>query len=312
MSDLPTSRVSECHPFSRVGIDFAGPIVMTEHRLRKARQFKVYIAVFVCFTVKVVHLEYVSDLSTDAFLASLQRFVARRGLPTDIYTDCDTNFVGASNQLRTLVNNSGFKDHLISRFHCTWHFNPPGAPHFGGLWEAAVRSAKRLMTRIMGEHTFSVEELSTMLCRIEAILNSRPLVQLSSDPTEYDCLTPGHFLIGRPLLSIPEMNIVNTALPLAQRWKLINQCAQSFWHRWRNEYLNTLQMRNRWTTDVPNISINDMVIVKEPNVPPLRWRMARVQEVFPGADGVVRVVRLRTATGTFKRPVVKIVKLPSA
>jgi len=312
MSDLPTSRVSECHPFSRVGIDFAGPLVITEHRLRKARQFKAYIAVFVCFAVKAVHLEYVSDLSTDAFLASLQRFVARRGLPTDIYTDCGTNFVGASNQLRALVSDSNCKDHLISRFQSTWHFNPPGAPHFGGLWEAAVRSAKRLMTRIVGEHVFSIEELNTMLCRIEAILNSRPLVQLSSDPTEYDCLTPGHFLIGRPLLAIPEVQLDDTARPLIQRWKLINQCAQSFWHRWRNEYLNTLQTRNRWITDVPNISVNDMVIIKEQNVPPLRWRMARVQEVFPGADGVVRVVRLRTATGTFTRPVVKIVKLPSA
>jgi len=151
-----------------------------------------------------------------------------------------------------------------------------------------------------------------VLCRIEAILNSRPLVQLSSDPAEYDCLTPGHFLIGRPLLSIPEVHIEDTARPLAQRWKLVNQCAQSFWRRWRDKYLNTLQTRNRWINESPNISVNDMVIVKEPNVPPLRWRMARVQEVFPGADGVVRVVRLHTTTGTFTRPVVKIVKLPNA
>jgi hypothetical protein len=71
-------------------------------------------------------------------------------------------------------------------------------------------------------------------------------------------------------------------------------------------------MRNRWTTDVPNIAVNDMVIIKEPNVPPLQWRMARVQEVFPGADGVVRVIRVRTDTGTFTRPVVKVVKLPSS
>jgi hypothetical protein len=87
------------------------------------------------------------------------------------------------------------------------------------------------MTRIMGEHTFSVEELNTMLCRIEAILNSRPLFPLSSDPAEYDCLTPGHFLIGRPLLSLPEVYIADTTIPLAQRWKLINQCAQYFWRR---------------------------------------------------------------------------------
>jgi len=311
MSDLPASRVTECHPFSRVGIDFAGPLVMTEHRLRKARQYKVYIAVFVCFVVKAVHLEYVSDLTTEAFIAALQRFVARRGLPTDIYTDCGTNFVGASNFLRTLVDDPSCTDRLAAKFHCTWHFNPPGAPHFGGLWEAAVRSAKNLMVRIMGEHTFTLEELCTLLCRIEAILNSRPLVPLSSDPSEYDCLTPGHFLIGRPLLSVPEVHTADTARPLVQRWKLLNQSTQSFWRHWRVEYLNSLQTRNRWTHDVTNLAVNDLVIVKEPNIPPLRWRMARVEQVFPGADGVVRVVSLRTATGTLTRPVVKIVKLPS-
>jgi len=127
MSDLPASRVTECHPFSRVGIDYTGPLVMTEHRLRKARQYKVYIAVFVCFVVKAVHLEYVSDLTTEAFMAALQRFVARRGLPTDIYTDCGTNFVGASNFLRSLVDDPSCTDRLAARFHCTWHFNPPGA-----------------------------------------------------------------------------------------------------------------------------------------------------------------------------------------
>lgn len=114
MSDLPTSRVSECHPFSRVGIDFAGPLVMTGNRLRKSRQYKVYIAVFVCLVVKAVHLEYVSDLSTDAFLAALQ--LARRGLPTDIYTDCGTNFVGASNQLRALVDDPQCQDRLLPIF----------------------------------------------------------------------------------------------------------------------------------------------------------------------------------------------------
>jgi hypothetical protein len=102
----------------------------------------------------------------------------------------------------------------------------------------------------------------------------------------------------------------DTARPLVQRWKLVNQTSQFFWRRWRSEYLNTLQTRHRWTTEVPNIEINDLVIIKDANAPPLQWRMARVDEVYPGTDGVVRVVRLRTATGTLTRPVVKIVKLP--
>ncbi|CAI6371615.1 unnamed protein product [Macrosiphum euphorbiae] len=309
MADLPSSRVTECHPFARVGVDYAGPFSVKENRLRKPRMYKMYLAVFVCFTVRAVHLEYVSDLSTGAFIAALHRFVARRGLPTDIYSDCGTNFVGANNSLRELVNDPACHDQLTASVHCTWHFNPPGAPHFGGLWEAAVRSSKSLLMRIMGEHTFTIEEFGTVLCRCEAILNSRPITPASSDPAELECLTPGHFLIGRPLLAVPEATIPSTTRSLEQRWKLVSQCVQTFWRRWRNEYLQTLQIRSRWTNDSPNISVDDMVVIKDPHTPPLKWRMGRVIEVLPGSDNVVRVVRLRTATGILTRPVVKVVKL---
>ena len=166
------------------------------------------------------------------------------------------------------------------------------------------------MVRIMGEHVFTMEEFHTVLCRVEAILNSRPLTPISPDPTDLECLTPGHFLIGRPLLSVPEVGISESSRPLVQRWKLVNQCAQSFWRRWRNEYLQTLQTRNRWVTDCPNITVNDLVIIKDAHAAPLRWKLGRVIEVFPGSDKIVRVVRLQTSTGTLTRPVVKIVKLP--
>uniref|UniRef100_A0A2S2NNC8 Integrase catalytic domain-containing protein n=1 Tax=Schizaphis graminum TaxID=13262 RepID=A0A2S2NNC8_SCHGA len=312
MADLPRSRVTECRPFSRVGIDYAGPLLMKEHRLRKARQYKVYVAVFVCFAVKAVHLEVVSDLSTDAFIAALNRFVARRGLPTDIYSDCGTNFVGAAAQLKNLINHRDNQGQLSASIQSVWHFNPPGAPHFGGLWEAAVRSAKTLLVRIMGEHTFTLEEFNTILCRVEAILNSRPLTPSSTDPNEIDYLSPGHFLIGQPLLAPPEEDILPNQYSLNNRWKLLNQCAQAFWRRWRDEYLQTLQTRGRWTTDTPNLTVDDLVIVKDPHTPPLTWRMARILDTVPGTDGVVRVVRLRTSTGVLTRPVVKVVKLPIA
>ncbi|KAF0766743.1 Uncharacterized protein FWK35_00020497 [Aphis craccivora] len=161
--------------------------------------------------------------------------------PSDIYTNCGTNIVGASNLLRALVDKPSCKDRLTARFHCTWHFNPPETPHFGGLWDAAMRSAKNLMVRILGEHMFTLEELCTLLCRIESILNSRPLVSLLSDPSTYDCLTPGNFLIGHLLGSVPEVHVAYT-------------------------------------------------VRLEPNIPLLRWSMARVEQLFPGADGVVRLV----------------------
>ncbi|XP_008181823.1 uncharacterized protein LOC103309058 [Acyrthosiphon pisum] len=154
--------------------------------------------------------------------------VHRFAFTTDVFSDCGTNFVGANNLLRALVNDPACRDQLTASVHCTWHFNPPGAPHFGGLWEAAVRSSKSLLMRIMGEHTFTIEEFGTVLCRCEAILNSRPITPASSDPTELDCLTPGHFLIGRPLLAVPEADISITTRSLEQRWKLVSQCVQAF------------------------------------------------------------------------------------
>ncbi|XP_022165278.1 uncharacterized protein LOC111030191 [Myzus persicae] len=166
MADLPASRVQSCKPFARVGIDFAGPLQMRELGLRKSRIVKIYISVFVCFTVKAVHLEVVSDLSTSAFLAAFDRFVARRGLPTDVYTDCGTNFIGANKQLHALINSADGQVALANaRTACEWHFNPPSAPHFGGLWEAAVRSTKRLLTRVIGVHLFTYEEFTTVLTR---------------------------------------------------------------------------------------------------------------------------------------------------
>lgn len=196
MADLPESRVLQCHPFSRIGVDYAGPISMRENRLRKSRTYKAYMAVFVCLSFKAVHLEIVSNLSTSAFLAAFDRFVARRGLPTTVYSDCGTNFVGAARQLRQLINSSSAQSTITSaKSYCEWIFNPPNAPHFRGLWEAAVRSAKRMLVRIMGTHMFTYEEFTTVLCRVEAVLNSRPLTPASTDPHDLESLSPGHFLI---------------------------------------------------------------------------------------------------------------------
>lgn len=285
---------------------------MKDNRLRKSREYKVYVAVFICFVVKAVHLEVVSELSTPAFLAALNRFVARRGLPCDIYSDCGTNFIGAAKHLRALLNDTATRDQLVSVIHCNWYFNPPSAPHFDGLWEAAVRSTKNLLTRVMGEHLFTFEEFATLLCRVESVLNSRPLTPASTDPSDLECLTPGHFLIGQPLLTTP-MSDTDDSSPrnLRNRWKLLNQCFQSFWKRWRTEYLQTLQPRGRWTSDQPSLKVNDMVVIKDAQASPLSWPLGRITEVMPGADVVVRVVRVKTKNGTYMRPVVKLVKLPT-
>ncbi|XP_050054515.1 uncharacterized protein LOC126549425 [Aphis gossypii] len=311
MADLPSFRVREAHPFSVVGIDYAGPLQMKELSLRKARIVKVYIAVFVCMTTKAVHLESVTALSTEAFRLTLDRFVARRGLPASIYSDCGTNFVGAARQLRHLVNHPDSRDQLAGYIACEWHFNPPGAPHFGGIWEAAVKSAKSLLLRAMSSQVWTLEELTTVLCRVEAAMNSRPLVPASPDPNDLECLTPGHFLVGRPLMSMPEPVETDTDIRLQTRWKLLQQSCQFFWRRWSREYLNTLRARGRWTKSETNVEVGTMVIIKVNDTPPLTWPLGRIIEVYPGPDQVVRVAKVLTKQGVITRPVVKLVPLPT-
>ncbi|CAI6356314.1 unnamed protein product [Macrosiphum euphorbiae] len=108
-----------------------------------------------------------------------------------------------------------------------WKFIPPAVPHHGGLWESNIKSAKGILNKVTGDMCFTAEELNTLFCQIEAILNSRPLQAVSMDTTDYTALTPGHFLIGRPLLAWPEPELTEgiqtspTQWPLAQITQLL-------------------------------------------------------------------------------------------
>jgi hypothetical protein len=314
MGNLPASRVTQAKPFQKVGVDFAGPFTVRASHMRTPRTYKAYLCVLICFASKAVHLEVVSALSTDAFLACLDRFVSRRGLPSDIFSDCGTNFVGARNHLKQIYQNfdeTQLQQKLAPQ-QITWHFNPPSGPHLGGLWESAVKSAKTLLTRIIGERVLTFEELTTVFTKVEAIINSRPLCPLSSDPNNFDVLTPAHFLIGRPLLCVPEHNVEQAPVSRLSRWQLLQQITQHLWKRWHSEYLHTLQQRHKWLTPTPNLQLGELVLLIEPNTTPLQWRRARVSKLCPGSDGIVRVVEIQTSTGTFMRPVVKLCPLLNA
>ncbi|XP_008179336.1 uncharacterized protein LOC103308165 [Acyrthosiphon pisum] len=193
-----------------------------------------------------------------------------------------------------------------------WHLNPPAAPHMGGLWEAAVKSAKTLLHRTIKEQILTYEELNTIFHRIEAILNSRPIGSMSSDPNDLQPLTAGHFLTLEPIVTMPTPDTIKTLpkLGLHQRWKLVQQLQQHFWERWQQEYLHTIQTKSKWNKIETNLALGDLVIIKEPT-PPLTWKTARVVEVFPGEDKIVRVANVRTAEGKIvKRPAVKLCRLP--
>jgi len=218
MGDLPAARLTPTRPFLRCGVDYAGPFVLRAMTGRCKVTFKGYLAIFVCFSTRALHLEAVSSLSTEAFMAAFKRFISRRGRCTDIYSDCGTNFRGAAAELKELfglMRDPAHNDQIateLSKDQIQWHFNPPGALNFGGLWEAGVKSVKFHLHRVLGESRITFEEFTTVLAQIEACLNSRPLTPMSVDPSDLTALTPGHFLIGGSLMAVPESDWNSTLL----------------------------------------------------------------------------------------------------
>lgn len=304
MADLPKARVTEVKAFQVVGCDYAGPFNITFHRYRGARTTKAYLCLFVCFATKALHLELASDLSTQSFLAALRRFIARRGRCNIIHSDCGTNFKGAQSHLASIMESACAEEKLIFKF------NPPAAPHYGGLWEAGVKSVKTHIFRVIGTQILTYEELNTLLVQIESLLNSRPLCPLSSDPTDLSVLTPGHFLTLAPLTTIPDTDYTDSPINRLTRWQLLQKMHQDFWSRWHKEYLTTLTQRLKWTSG-NSVEIGRVVLIKDELKSPMSWHFARIIKLHVGKDGVPRSATLKTSNGFLDRPLVKLCPIPN-
>lgn len=304
MGNLPKERIIQNKPFSHSGVDYAGPFSITLSKIRGSKTMKAYICLFICFATKAIHLELCSDLTSDAFLAALRRFVARRGHISHLYSDNGTNFVKANKELISLIKQSASQE-LIE-----WNFLPPSAPHFGGLWEAGVKAVKTHLIRVIGAQILTYEEFLTVLCQVEAILNSRPISPMSNDPNDLNVLSPGHFLTLAPLTCAPDVDLSDINPNRLSRWQLLQKMQQDFWKRWHLEYLHTLQQRHKWSHPEASPITGDLVLIKDDTTPPLQWRIARIISIHPGPDGVVRVATVKTAGGVLKRPLIKLCPLP--
>jgi hypothetical protein len=314
MGNLPSHRVKASWPFTNCGVDFGGPIFLKIGRIRSKKTTKAYICLFVCFSTKTIHLELVSDLTAANFLNGLKRFIARRGMVANIYSDNATNFVGAQRDLRDVFLADEFGNIVLrhlAEFNINWHFIPARSPHFGGLWEAGIKAVKGHIKRVIGQTSLTYEEMYTLLTGIEACLNSRPLCPLTEDPSDLNVLTPGHFLIGTAMTSPLEHQIVDVPQNRLTRWQHLEQMRQHFWNRWSKEYVGQLQERPKWQKGNSSAAIKegDLVVLKEAT-PPLTWKLGRVTAVHPGADDIIRVATVKTDSGTTKRAVRNLCVLP--
>ncbi|XP_070132577.1 uncharacterized protein [Drosophila bipectinata] len=247
MADLPSIRITQSLPFVNSGCDYAGPIILKDRKGRNAKKSNGYICLFVCLVTSALHLELATDLSTEAFLAALRRFMSLRGKCAQIYSDNGRNFVGAKRaldemqQLLASTNHRDLVSQTLADEGINWVFIPPNAPHWGGKWESSVRSVKLHLRRIIGNTILTFEQMHTLLAQISAVVNSRPLYY--TPDTDVTCLSPAHLLIGRSFTTIPEGDLSHIPENRLDYWQGVQALYQEFWKRWHQEYLTTLQQR---------------------------------------------------------------------
>lgn len=314
MGQLPIERLTPSRPFHNAGVDYAGPFPIRTWRGRNARSYKAYIALFVCLSTSAVHLELVTDYTSEAFIAAYKRFTVRRGICASLTSDCGTNLKGADAELTKLFSAATHESNkladLLANHGTRWKFIPPATPHFGGKWEAGVKSVKFHLKRVVGDAVLTYEEMTTFLTQVEAVLNSRPLAPLTDDSDDLAALTPGHFIMGCAPTVIPEPSLETIKTSHLSRWQLTRHMLDCFWSRWSRECLSRYYASSKWNRVSPSMAIGTLVLVIDEQYPPTKWPLGRVIDTHPGKDGHVRIVTVRTHLSTFKRPIVKLCPLP--
>ena len=309
---LPAYRCTPGEPFETVGIDFAGPLFAKQE---SGISRKVYFCLFTCARSRAIHLELVRDLSAARFMLALDRFVSRRGLCREICSDNAKTFIKSSKELRAAF--VKLKSHpeiqgYLGKKGIMWKFIPERAPWWGGFWERAVQTVKRLLRKTLGQTCLMEDELETIIVKVEAIVNSRPLTYVYSDARDPEPLTPSHLLIGRRLNLLPPFGSQQVTDP---NWSAddLRSCAvnrdlwaDSFWDLYRKEYMHSLRLPLKGTNQPVQVNVGDVVHVAEENAPRLTWKLGRVESICPSKiDGVVRAAYVRVAKGNVLRRSVK-------
>ena len=226
-------------------------------------------------------------------------------------SDNGTNFVGAVNELKELIN--ALDKDKIQRDTAVdgikWNFIPPAAPHFGGAHEIMVKAAKKALYGVLSNAEVRDEELITACTGVEGLLNSRPLTYQTSNPKDNVPLTPNHFLYGQMGGNFAPETVDTTSFNPRKRWRRVQELIAQFWNRWLYEYIPTLNTRAKWTEVQKDLKQGDVVLALEPNLPRGRWPLGRIVETYPGKDGHIRVVKVQCGDKTVVRPINKLVPL---
>ena len=240
------------------------------------KELERYGCLFTCLPSRAVHIETANSLETDSFIQALRRFIARRGPVREIRSDNGSNFVGATNELRQAIDEMD-NDLIGSKLRqegADWIFNPPSASHMGGVWERQIRTTRKVLTVLLHEHGTRLDDESfrTLLCEVEAIINSRPLTFASGDPDDLNPLSPSNLLTMKTSVILPPPGVFQrTDVYMRKRWRRVQYLANLFSTRWKREYLLTLQQRSKWNSPKRNVAVGDIVLVKDDSSPRNTW-----------------------------------------
>lgn len=302
---LPEMRLRDSPPFTVTGVDFTGAIKVKDS---SGLEKKSYICLFTCASTRAIHLEVMSNLTSQSFLQVFRRFTSRRSTPQIMVSDNATTFIATAkliSELKVKVQEKNVK----------WHFIPIRAPWFGGWWERLIGITKTTLKKVLGKSCITEEELQTVVTEIEAVLNDRPITYVSSDICD-DPLTPSHLLHGRRLTSIAEsittdVNIKDLDFNSpSRRYDLLQNILTHFRNRWKKEYLTSLREFHKVTGyNKQNVQVGDVILIQD-EIPRRFWKLGKIITIHKSSDdGLIRSATVQTAKGTSKRPIAKLIPL---
>lgn len=306
MSPLPIDRLKLMSPaFYTTYVDFMGPIMVKVSRNVKT---KGYASVFSCTSSRAVHIEIVEDLTTQSFLLAFRRFVSLKGSPHKLFSDNGSNFIGAYEYLKKVLED--FKSNDIQKtlwenHQVIWQFATPLASHHNGTIETMIRSVRKNLFHVVKNELLTFNEWATVLHETAQIINSRPLYPSSANPLDDPPITPNHLLIGRSGLTTLPGPFYESKNP-RHRLEFCEMLVQKFWDRWMSHFLPSLIPRGKWYKERHDLAIGDLVVLIDSKIPRASWKMGIVENVFPGKDNLVRSVQVKTGSGSYQRPISKL------
>ena len=327
MAPLPPERLRFSHPFSHVGMDFAGPFhchysyeEKSEKNKRTIRKtvkipIKLWVLIAVCYSTRAVHLEVCErTIRTETFIQALRRMCHRRGMVEYIFSDQAQTFHRGNKELQALLNflNCERTHEALSQLGLTWEFNSPLSPFKGGLYERFCGSLKRSLKRTLYKANLDVPNFYTTLTMIEAQINARPLRLVTGDKDDFLPISPAHLCIGRDLFPLPGMHPTTFDPPMddsvAALWERRRSLSNSLWKRFKEDYLSELTTLTKWHMRHRNLQIGDVVLLADKSSR-ADWPIGRIVGIKLGRDDLVRTVTVQTPQGTFVRPLSHIVLL---